>query len=82
LATHDASLQYYADLSRPRPAQSIGSRQPSSVTAWECRHGMTREGYEQRHALLIDRGFRRVALQTFTDATGSVRHQVTWLKFR
>jgi hypothetical protein len=43
---------------------------------------MTREGYEQRHALLIERRFRRAPLQTFTDATGSVRHQVTWLKLR
>jgi hypothetical protein len=55
---------------------------PAGVAGWECRSGMTKAGYEQRHTLLVGQGFRRVSLQMFTDATGSVRYQATWLKFR
>lgn len=55
---------------------------PAGLAGWECRHGMTKDSYDQRDALLVEKGFRRVSLQEFTDATGSIRYQATWLRFR
>ena len=62
--------------------RAIFRARPTGLAGWECRHGMTQDSYEQREALLVEKGFRRVSLQSFSDATGSVRYQATWLRFR